>query len=299
MTLSAVIPTKNRPADLQRAVASILAQTRGPDELIIVDQSEGSESRELVEKMFAGNKSTRLVYLHDTTVSGLVEAKSVAAARAVCDIVAFLEDDVVLEPDYAEWMLWGFERQPDMCGCGGVITNPERTSSVYVLLHGLFLRGIFRDPRARIVWTLQPDATELIPCDVISGGLSAWPAHVLRTVHFDTSNGFHMFEDMEFATRVVKALGHRLFINPRARLAHYASAVNRDLHGARQRRKMAEAIIFYRKRRQWRGAVSGLTMGAVWWFGEALMQSVRLRTVGPLRGYFRGTLDGWRRPLLR
>ena len=41
MRLTAVIPTRNRPVDLGKAVASVLTQTRLPDTLMIVDQSPG------------------------------------------------------------------------------------------------------------------------------------------------------------------------------------------------------------------------------------------------------------------
>lgn len=298
MTLSAIIPTKNRPHDLANAVASLLAQTRAPDELVVIDQSEGSESTERVHALLAPHPHIRLVYVHDPSVTGLVHAKHVAVGRASSDVIAFLEDDVVLEPDYVEAVLDGFAAKPEMYGCGGVVTNPPYTSAVYIRLQSVFLRGIFRDPRAKIFAVLPRLGTGLIPCDVVSGGLSSWRADVFRHVSFDTRNGFHMFEDMEFATRVVRALGHCLYINPRARLAHFGSPVNRDQHGARQQRKISEAIVFYRKRRTWQGATSGMLMGAAWWFGEALVQACRLRTAGPVRGYLRGALEGWRRPVV-
>lgn len=296
LTLSAIIPTKNRPDDLRAAVVSILAQTSQATEIIVIDQSESTASRDIVEGQLAGSEQPRLVYVHDRSVSGLVDAKRLAVERASSEIVAFLEDDVVLEADYFAQLRAGFDQRPDMDGCGGVITNSPRTSRLFVALQGVFLRGIFKDPRTRIFAAL-PAGGDLIRCDVLSGGVSAWRAQVFDTVKFDTRNGFHMFEDMEFSTRVVEALGHRLYINPRARLAHYGSPVNRDVHGSRQFRKLAEAAVFFRKRRHWPGAVSGLLMGGVWWFGEALFRSAQLRSPGPVRGFWRGLLEGLRRPL--
>ena len=111
--ITAVIPTRNRPDDLAKAVTSILTQTRPPDELIIVDQSPGNESRIRVESLMSGSKRIQLVYIHDPRISGLVEAKSVAAKRAGGDIVCFLEDDVVLEPDYIEQIEQGFVNRPE------------------------------------------------------------------------------------------------------------------------------------------------------------------------------------------
>ena len=42
--ITAVIPTKNRPLDLPHAVTSILNQSRIPNELVIIDQSDDSRS---------------------------------------------------------------------------------------------------------------------------------------------------------------------------------------------------------------------------------------------------------------
>ena len=298
MTLSAVIPTRNRPEDLAKAVASVLAQTRPADELVIVDQSPGDESARLVQAMFTSDLPTRLVYIHDTQIAGLVDAKRVGSARAAGDIVCFLEDDVILEPDYMARIEWGFESRPDMCGCSGIITNWPGASELHIAVRAMFFRGIFHDPRLRGFAEAIRGARELIPCDVLSGGLSAWRRHVFEQVPFDTKNGFFMFEDMEFSTRVVRALGHCLYINPTARLEHRWSPVNRDVQGARQRRKLAEAMIYYKTRRGWAGARRGLAMIMVWWLGEALMQSARVRSLGPITGYFRGVVDGVRKPLV-
>jgi GT2 family glycosyltransferase len=297
LTISAVIPTKNREADLRLAVQSILAQTQPPDELIVIDQSDTTDSRRMVEAACSGHPVIRLIYVHDRSITGLVDAKRAGVTEASGDIVSFLEDDVVLEPEYFAGVAWAFDRHPDCLGSGGVITNPPRTSAAYVALQRVFLRGIFDDPRldAYAAAVRQPDA--LVPCQVVSGGVSSWRRSVFDTVRFDVANGFHFFEDMEFATRVVRAFGPRLYINPRARLAHYGSPVNRDLNGRRQQRKMAEALVFYRKRRDWPGAVSGMAAGAVWWLIEAAWQSVRLRSTGPLSGYLRGVAEGRRRRL--
>ena len=297
LTLSAIIPTKNRPDDLIRAVDSIVAQTRPPQELLIIDQSDGMASEDAIRGRFANVTGTTLVYIHDTAITGLVDAKRVGSERATTDIVCFLEDDVVLAPDYMEQIEWGFTTQPDMWGCSGIITNMARSSPFYLVAQAIFFRGIFRDPRLPLTARALEGTSQLTLCDVLSGGLSSWRRDVFRHVQFDTANRFFMFEDMEFSTRVVQALGHHLYINPRARLLHLSSAVNRDRHGTRQHRKMREALIFYKKRRSWAGSTSGLLLVSVWWLTEALVQAVRLRSVGPLAGYVRGVAEGVQTPL--
>lgn len=297
LTLSAVIPTKNRSADLGAAVTSILSQTRPPEELFVIDQSDGDESETLVRSLFGVGASTRLIYIHDPQVAGLVAAKHLATTRATGDIVCFLEDDVVLEPDYLARIEWGFHVQPDMCGCSGIITNWPISSALYVAARSFFYRGIFHDPRVKMYTGDLARATQLIPCDVLSGGLSAWKREVFAQVQFDTRNGFFMFEDMEFSTRVVRKLGRHLYVNPRARLEHRWSEVNRDVHGIRQRRKLTEAVLFYKKRREWPGAWHGLLLAMTWWLGDALVQGIRNRSIAPPRGYVQGVVDGFRKPV--
>lgn len=296
--ITAVIPTRNRPQDLVKAVVSILAQTCLPSELLIVDQSSDNRSQEAVQTLMAGNAAITLTYVLDSSISGLVEAKHVAANMALGDIVCFLEDDVVLEPEFLKEIALGFERYPDMMGCCGVITNPPLQPVYYGALFHFFHRGIYRDKRVGIYGAKHGDDHCLIESDCISGGLSAWRREVFTEVPFDWANGFHMYEDIDFSTRVSRRYGGHLYINPNARLAHYCSPVNRLALGARQRRKMAECVVFYRKRHRLPWATSSVFWLLAGCLIEAGLQSIAVRSTDPLVGYFQGVRDGFAKPLL-
>jgi len=296
--LTSVIPTKNRPNDLIKAVTSILAQTRLPYELIIVDQSPGNESCSLVNALMSGDGSIQLVYIHDPRISGLVEAKHVAADRAGGDIVCFLEDDVILEADYIEQIEQGFADRPEMVGCCGIITNPPHQSVAYEILFHLFHRGIFMDSRVGLYGRFSGRGNNLIASEMLSGGLSAWRRDVFKIVPFDVANGFHMFEDIDFSTRVARYFGPRLYINPNARLEHHCSPVNREVLGPRQRRKLTECIVYYKKRRTWPGATFALPWLLLGMLLEAVFQSFSARSFGPLNGYFAGLHDGFAKKIL-
>jgi GT2 family glycosyltransferase len=294
MRLTAVIPTRNRPADLGKAVASVLCQTRLPDTLIVVDQSPGDESRRAVETLLAGGAPLRVDYVHDTAITGLVDAKRVAARRADGDVVCFLEDDIVLEPDYFEQIEQGFAVRPDMLGCCGVVTNLPPLPTFYVGLFHLFHRGMFTDRRVGIHGFAQGRGHALIPSDYLSGGLSAYRREVFEEVPFDTANGLFMTEDIDFSTRAVQYFGERFFINPNARLAHYMSPLNRGTVGARQRRKIREFFVFYKKR--CRRAVD--TVAFAWLLCglavEACFAVIRYRHPAALTGFVGGLVDGLR-----
>jgi hypothetical protein len=98
---------------------------------------------------------------------------------------------------------------------------------VYAAFHALFHRGVFADPRPWIYATLEGRGSSAIPSHALSGGLSAWRKEVFSEVPFDTSNGFHMLEDLDFSTRVRARFGDRMAILPGARLEHHFAPAGR------------------------------------------------------------------------
>jgi glycosyltransferase involved in cell wall biosynthesis len=97
--ISVAIPTCDRPEDVARCLASLARVSYPRWEVILVDQSEGDESR--VAALACGPLAPRLVYLR-------LEKKSVSAARnlaidkAAGEILAFIDDDCTVEPDWLD-----------------------------------------------------------------------------------------------------------------------------------------------------------------------------------------------------
>lgn len=297
MTISAVIPTKNRPADLLTAVRSLLAQSTRPDQIVIIDQSGHTASREVITCEVA-RAGVALAYVHDPSIPGLVAAKAASLARAAGELICFFEDDVVLEPDYLREMKQGFVDRPRMMGCSGVISNPPTDSPVYRFVYRIFHRGVFADPRPDVYSAVKRGARDFAESNIINGGLSGWRREVFQTIRLDTANGFHMMEDGEFSIRVSTHFEHSLFINPKARLAHYPSPLNRDDLLNRQHRKVLEYVLFYKKNKAARfsGPLFIWLMQGV--LIECLWQCARLRSFVPLRGYLLGAQEGVRRTIV-
>lgn len=282
------------------AVESIEKQLRRADELVVVDQStEPLDRDDLARCDHVAGTAGSLVYIHDTHISGLIHAKHVGSRRATGDIVCFLEDDIVLEPEYLAQIEASFRGDAGMQGASGVVTNTPRPGSAYVFFHELFHRGVFDDPRPRVYGNLErlksdPNRSRLIPSHALSGGISAWRRGVFERVPFDLATGFHMLEDIDFSTRVQREYGPCLYINPRARLAHHFAPAGRDTYGRRESRKVQEFFKFHRKhRRDWRDSVAlawlllgiGLSSAAF---------SLRHLTFKPIVGFFSGIRAGMR-----
>jgi GT2 family glycosyltransferase len=293
-SLTAIIPTRNRPDDLVKAVHSLVIQERLPDELIIVDQSSEDTSRLLVTKILNNFQHINIIYIHDRNINGLIEAKEVGVKHTTGDIVCFLEDDIFLEPEYFSEILKGFSLDKEMIGCCGIITNPLRQSSLHQLIFNLFHVGIYADPRASLWGKYNGTGHSLIPSMMISGGMSAWRREVFSKVAFDTTTGFHMFEDIDFSTRVVDLFGKRLYINPNARLEHHWSPVNRDAIGVGQRRKLQECIKFYRKRKNNPFAELSLSWLLIGLLLDSCAKTISTRSWMPLKGYFQGINEGFK-----
>jgi glycosyltransferase involved in cell wall biosynthesis len=295
LRLSAVIPTRNRPDDLERAVATVYGQTRLPEELLIIDQSPDGASRSRIEALAARHSGKfALVYVLDPAIKGLVQAKQVAAARAGGDIVCFLEDDLLLDPGYFAAVEIGFRARPEMLGCCGLVVSLPAQPAGYVGLFQLFHRGIYRDPRVGVHGHLHGENLPLIPSDCLSGGLSSWRREVFAQVPFDVGNEFFMLEDIDYSKRAQDEFGPRFFINPNARVDHRLSPLNREQLGARQRRKLREVIVFYKKRTARPGALPQLVWLLFGLLLDAAAQSARTQSATPLAGYFAGIADGLR-----
>lgn len=293
--ITAVVPTRDRPLNLIDAVRSICTQTRLPDELIIVDQSASDESFQIVSKLTSEIIAIKLIYIHDPAIKGLVDAKRIAVEHASGEIIYFLEDDVILEPDYFEQIELAFYKKTKMLGCSGIITNPAARGRIYKLLFRIFHRGIFKDKRSDIYGNFSGREHSLIPSDKLSGGVSAWRREVFEDVPFDVLNGFHLFEDIDFSTRVHKRFGNVMYINPNARLEHLSSPINRDVEGVRQKRKITEYILYYKKRRGSEFVSFPFLLLLFGMFLDALTRSIINRSADPLLGFFLGLYQGFKK----
>ncbi len=102
-TVSVLIPTFRRPLGLARAIASVMGQTRLPDEIVVVDNDPEGSGRELVEDL-ARDARAPLVYVHEPR-PGVSHARNTGFARATGRFIAQLDDDEGARPEWLESLL--------------------------------------------------------------------------------------------------------------------------------------------------------------------------------------------------
>lgn len=122
LSLSVLIPTRDRPTDLAKCLASFGGQTRTPDEIIVVDNSRSQSAKAVVEA-FPG-----VGYVHEPQ-AGLDYARNAAVRAASSDIVAFCDDDVALHPGWAERMAAAFDTPAVEAVTGLVLPIEMRTEA--------------------------------------------------------------------------------------------------------------------------------------------------------------------------
>jgi glycosyltransferase involved in cell wall biosynthesis len=229
-----VIATYNRPEPLSTCLSSINAQSILPGESIIVDCSEGCETRDMIDGL-RGSLQYECRYLR-SAVASAAEQRNLGAEIVSSDLILFLDDDVILEPDFVHGIVKAFQSRVDgrLAGVSGTITNqvysdPKRLNR---LLLGLCL-GQFSGSFAGKV--LGP-AINFLPADVgqtiqevewLPTTCTAYRRDVFLENRFETTfHGYSFAEDVHLSTRIAQK--YVLANTTKARAFH--SDLGKDTH---------------------------------------------------------------------
>jgi glycosyltransferase involved in cell wall biosynthesis len=150
-TFTVAVCTKDRPERLARCLDSILASVaadtaaadRAAVEVLVVDNAPSDDAtRDLV----AGRPGVR--YAREAA-AGLDFARNRALAEATGDVVAYVDDDVVVERAYVAALRAAWRDDPDAGGVTGLVLPFELATDAQVRFE---LRGGFRRGFHRIRW---------------------------------------------------------------------------------------------------------------------------------------------------
>ncbi|MDH5218656.1 MAG: glycosyltransferase, partial [Gammaproteobacteria bacterium] len=107
-SVSVVIPSFNRVETLQRALASVLSQTRVADEVIVVDDGSTDSTAEMIINNFPD-----VVYLYQTN-RGVSAARNLGITHASSDWIALLDSDDEWLPEKLQRQLALLENSPEL-----------------------------------------------------------------------------------------------------------------------------------------------------------------------------------------
>lgn len=289
--LSIIIPTKNRHEMLINVISSFFYQKfHSPIQIIIVDQTLFPLEKELLKKfeelIKSFDKNWVLNYFHVPEIEGLTQAKNYGINSAKGKYYLFLDDDVILFPGFFERILITFEEGFD--AVSGVQIQDRTEKSVLTELYSkFFFRGYLKDRRRAVnrkYWKMP----EIVPSNVLSGGITAYKAEIFKNLKFDENlKGYSLGEDKEFSTRLILS-NYKLAINTKAYAFHFRHPKGKPTLFNRFESKVA--FIYYLNRKV--TTQKKLSIEARWAlvgiFFEGIIKSLAAGNISPFKGIFSG-----------
>lgn len=125
--VSVITPTYNRADFIGEAVESVLAQTLGDFELLVVDDGSTDNTREIMQPYLEDPR----VHYFEQENRGQSGARNTALAQAKGEFICFLDSDNTWEPDKLERQLVVMELHPEVdIVYGDIITINEQGDEI-------------------------------------------------------------------------------------------------------------------------------------------------------------------------
>jgi len=110
-SITLYIPCHNMAHTLPRAIESVLAQTRPPDQLLIIDDASTDASRDIIADYRAKHPTLIQPVLLDQNM-GIPVVRSIALQHTRCDWVTYLDADDTYEPRKIELETKALRKHP-------------------------------------------------------------------------------------------------------------------------------------------------------------------------------------------
>jgi glycosyltransferase involved in cell wall biosynthesis len=126
-SITVVVPNYNHAKYLEQSLSSIAAQTRQPDQVIIIDDASTDNSVEIIERFLVRYPDWQLI--RNETNRGVIFGLNLGLNMTTAGWVTFLAADDALHPDYLDKMLAAAVADPT---CGLICACVERFESAAV-----------------------------------------------------------------------------------------------------------------------------------------------------------------------
>lgn len=210
MKISVVVITYNRKEFLKRCINSLVNQNfnKKDCEILIVDDGSNDGTKELIKNFQRIFSNIRYVYQYN---KGFGAARNTGLDKAKGVIVAFTDDDCVVEKDWLKKIVYSFDRFSDATVVGGSILNPYNDKlswAAYILnFSSWFPLGKVRKVR-----------------DIPTANI-AYKKSDLYKLHFIEENKYLGYEDSIFNFQLFK-LGKVILFDPNIKVYHYHNINN-------------------------------------------------------------------------
>lgn len=247
MKFSLIICTYMRPESLLGLLRSIQNQILYPNEILIIDGSLDFKTKNKIEENNFKNLRYFLVSHEDR---GLTKQRNFGISKVdlSSEVVCFLDDDTILEPNYFEEICNTFQSNVDVVGVGGIAINENKwerqeknnyyNKNKFYLFDEYFyresLRNIVRnylglgsnlEPGKMPLYShakppIFPQTGKTYDVDLLIGMSMAFRKEIVDKIKFSKFfEGYSLYEDADFSLRALK-YGKNV-INTNVKLNHF------------------------------------------------------------------------------
>lgn len=213
-TVTVVIITYARPHYISECLRHLRALDDQPHQLIVVDGSPDSRTRELIERQHSD-----VVYLRNDLGKGTMsESRQIGLAAATGDIIAYIDDDAYVDTMWLRRLVDAYE-EPSVAGVGGRADNGiPGESAVGLASIGRLL------PNGDITGHFAADPGRRIDVDHFLGANQTYLRSTLLEIGGIRGNypGTCLREESDTCLRL-RAAGHRLIFDPSVLVRHVAA----------------------------------------------------------------------------
>jgi GT2 family glycosyltransferase len=221
-SVSVVVTTCNQAESTAAAVSSVLACDPSPLEVVVVENRPiGSSVPAMLRERFGADPRVRCV---EETHRGLSAARNAGLWSAHGDVVAFTDDDVIVERGWVGWLARSFAAVPDAACVTGLIVPGDLNTHAQVLMEQF---AGFGKGYERRVHRISEPSSPIFPYaagEFGSGACTALRRDVGQSLGgFDQALGAGTIsrggEDLDLFVRVLLA-GHAIVYEPGAIISH-------------------------------------------------------------------------------
>lgn len=233
MKISVIICTRNRFDDFTKTLPSIAAQTRLPDELVVVDSSDEKRLEAYLESI---KMPFPVHYFH--TAPGLTLQRNHGIRESVGDLLFFFDDDVDLDANYLAEVekIFADDTKKIIGAVGGkIVNNPPQTlrlkfeSALFGMIRFIF--GVVGTRNGKFYPSGMPShpntnqPSGFIEC--LSGCCMAFRCEIFEKAKFDEALAYYgLMEDVDISKQTLDA-GYKIYYQTSATLIHNESPMNR------------------------------------------------------------------------
>jgi GT2 family glycosyltransferase len=267
-SVTVAVCTRDRTEDLARCLDSLARLDHPAHEVLVVDNAPATEgTRILVER-----REGAVRYVREPR-PGLDWARNRAIAEATGDVVAFTDDDALVDPHWVRALAAAFAGDPSVAAVTGLVLPSELDTEAQVLFerYRSFVRGFRR--RRVVAMGAGPLATRYgLAGDYGTGANMAFRRAVFDRIGrfdpaLDVGTPARGGGDLEMFFRVLKE-GHALVYEPNAIVRHRHRRTLPEL-----RRQIADHGISFsaymvRSGLAYRGERLAFARLACWWYAK-------------------------------